>query len=57
MQVGKWIAGIIVGVIGLLGLFLASGAVDTGIYIFGLLLFLTATLFDFWLVKRSFDKA
>ncbi len=51
-----WIAGSAIGLLGLIGLYLASRAVDGGIYGFGLLLFLFAVLFDFWLMKRCFDE-
>jgi len=46
-----------VGLVGVLGLFLASGAVDGGFYFFGLLLFAFAILFIFANVKNAFDEA
>jgi hypothetical protein len=48
-----WIVGGLIAILGLLGLFLAAGAKDGGIYLFGLLLFLFAVLFDFGLIKRG----
>lgn len=48
-----WIVGGLIAVLGLVGLFLAAGARDVGIYLFGLLLFLFAVLFDFGLIKRN----
>jgi hypothetical protein len=43
--------------VGLLGLFMASRAVDDGIQIFGLVLFALAVLLDFWLIDRHYDPA
>jgi FtsH-binding integral membrane protein len=54
-SIGSWIVGGIVGLLGLIGLFLASRAVDGAIYGFGVLLFVFAVLFNFWLVKRHYD--
>ncbi len=50
-----WILGLAMAVFAVLGLVLASGAYDTGMYTFGLLLFAFGTFFDFWLVKKCFD--
>jgi Zn-dependent membrane protease YugP len=50
-----WILGLVMAVFAILGLVLASGAYDTGMYTFGLLLFAFGIFFDFWLVKKSFD--
>ncbi|MGQ0678034.1 MAG: cytochrome-c oxidase, cbb3-type subunit I [Rhodospirillales bacterium] len=52
----KWWYGAFVGVLGLLGLTLASGAVDAGIYVFGLGLFAFAVLFVFRLIARAYDE-
>jgi hypothetical protein len=52
-----WIVSGVVAVIGILGLFLAAGAADTGIYAFGLLLFAFAVLFVFSRIKNAFDAA
>jgi len=51
-----WILGIVMAVFSVLGLVLASGAYDIGMYTFGLLLFAFGVFFDFWLVKKSFDS-
>jgi hypothetical protein len=56
-ETGHWIMGAIMGVIAFVGLILAAHALDAGIYIFGLGLFVFGVLFDFWLIKRSFDSA
>jgi hypothetical protein len=50
-----WILGLVMAVLAILGLVLASGAYDTGMYTFGLGLFAFGIFFDFWLVKKSFD--
>jgi uncharacterized membrane protein len=50
-----WIIGAFVAVIGLLGLIVAAQAVDSAMYVAGLLFFLFGALFDFWLIKRAFD--
>jgi hypothetical protein len=47
----------IVGLFGLLGLFVASRALDSGIYFFGFALFALAVFFQFWTIKRHFDDA
>jgi len=53
---GDLIVGIMVGIFGLIGLVLASGALDIEIYVFGLSLAGFATLFIFGLVKRFYDE-
>lgn len=54
---GRWIVCGLVGLVGILGLFLAAGAVDGGFYFFGLLLFAFAVVFVFANVKNAFDEA
>ena len=53
----NWIIGGFVTLLGLIGLFLAAHAGDSGIYLFGLLLFLFAVLFDFGLIRRGIPDA
>jgi uncharacterized membrane protein YbhN (UPF0104 family) len=50
------IVGIFVSLLGLLGLTWSAHALDDGIYVFGLGLFAFGVLFDFWLVKKHFDR-
>jgi hypothetical protein len=38
------------------GLILASGAMDNGMYVFGCSLFVFACAFDFGLLRRHFDR-
>lgn len=52
-----WIMSGVAGILGVLGLFLAAGAGDGGIYLFGLLLFAFALLFVFSRIKAAFDAA
>ena len=51
------VTGVVVGVIGFVGLVLASRAVDQTMYAVGLVVFVVAVAFEFWLIKRWFDYA
>jgi hypothetical protein len=51
------LVGFFVGILGLVGLFLAAGAVDFQAYLFGLSLFVMSILFNFFLIKGHFDRA
>ena len=51
-----WFMGILAGLSGLIGLFMASGARDLGIAFFGLMLAVFAVLFCGFLIKRAFDE-
>jgi len=51
----EWIIGGCMTFLAIVGLFLAAGAYDTGMYTFGLLLAGFGVFFDFWLVKKHFD--
>lgn len=51
------IVGLLMTAFGIVGLILASGAMDNEMYIFGLSLFGFACLFDLGLIRRHFDKA
>jgi len=52
-----WILGIFAGLCGLLGLFMAAGARDAGILLFGLGLFGAGVLFAWWMIKTAYDEA
>jgi uncharacterized membrane protein len=56
-DMSHWIMGILAALFGLVGLFMASGARDTGILGFGLALSLFAVLFCWWMIKLSYDEA
>jgi hypothetical protein len=51
------IIGSLVSLLGVLGLVLAGGAIDNGMYHFGLALFGFAFLYVMWLIKTHFDTA
>jgi lipopolysaccharide export LptBFGC system permease protein LptF len=51
----RFAIGALVGVFGLLALFLASGSRDAIFYQSGLILAVGCIVFIFWLIKRSFD--
>jgi hypothetical protein len=50
------IVGLMMAGFGLVGLILASGAMDNGMYVFGFSLFVFACVFDFGLLRRHFDR-
>ncbi len=50
------IIGLMMALFGLIGLFLAAGAMDAEMYVFGLSLTGFAVVFDFGLIKRHFDR-
>ena len=50
------IIGLLMTASGLVGLILASGAMDNEMYVFGLSLFALAVAFDFGLLRRHFDR-
>ncbi len=50
------IVGLLMAALGLIGLILASGAMDDGMYVFGFSLFGFACVFEFGLVRRHFDR-
>ena len=53
---GKYIYGALLGVIGLLGLFMAAGAKEAQIYMAGLFLAGFSLVMIFWLIKRTWDQ-
>jgi len=55
-QLGRWVVGIMVAVIGLFALFLASRASDAVMYYTGILFFMAAVLFNFLQVKQVYDE-
>ncbi len=54
---GEYVAGLLMAVAGLIGLFMASGARDDEIYVFGLSLAATSVAFVFRQLKRHYDIA
>lgn len=57
IEVGDLVVGIMMAVFGLIGLVLASGALDDEMYLFGLSLAGFAALFELGLIRRHFDRA
>jgi len=55
-ETAKWIAGGLVSLVGIVGLFLAANAVDGGIYIFGLALAGFSIIYVFALIRHAFDE-
>ena len=56
-NIGRWVTSGIIGVIGLLGLFVASRAADDTFYSLGLIVFVISVAFIFYLIRRAFDEA
>jgi len=57
MNWGDTAVGVFVGVLGLVGLVLAGGALDQEIYVFGLCLFGFAVAFDWGLVLQGMRRS
>jgi hypothetical protein len=56
-KMSHWIMGIMSALFGLVGLFMAAGAHDLGIYLFGLVLAAGSVLFCWWMIKTAYDEA
>jgi hypothetical protein len=52
----SWIVGIACGFIALIGLVATTGAVDDGMYQFGIALMVFGVLMDFFLMKKAWDR-
>ncbi|MBM3569343.1 MAG: hypothetical protein FJX46_11400 [Alphaproteobacteria bacterium] len=52
---GRFVTGALMALISLLGLVLAAGAVDAGMEIFGLGLFVFGVLFIFQLIRQAYE--
>ena len=50
------IVGLLMTAFGIIGLIVASGAMDNEMYVFGLALFTFAVVFDIGLIRRHFDR-
>ena len=55
-DISDLVVGLMMAVFGLIGLFLAAGAADAEMYVFGLALSGFAILFDFGLIRRHHDR-
>lgn len=56
-MVGRWVLGGVVGIVGLIGLFLAATVHEPGFYAFGLLIFAGAVVYLFRMIKQVYDRA
>jgi hypothetical protein len=56
IEASDLVVGLMTTVLGLLGLVLASGATDNGIYVFGLSLAGFAAVFTLGLIRRHYDR-
>jgi hypothetical protein len=50
---GNWIAGVAASALGLAGLVAAAKSADPLMYVVGLMVFVAAVLFDFWMIRVS----
>lgn len=55
-QMGRWIVGGMVAIVGLVALFLASRAEDPAMYYSGLAFFVGSVLFNFLQIKQVYDE-
>ncbi len=52
----NWIVGIVCGIFALLGAFLAAGALDDGMFVFGLGLIVFGVWMIYFLIKKRYDE-
>ena len=55
-DVGRWVVGFMVAIIGLFALYLASHATDQVMYYTGIVFFIGAVLFNFLQIKQAYDE-
>ncbi len=55
-RTSELVVGMMMGLFGLIGLFLAAGAADDEMYVFGLALSGFAICFEFGLLRRHYDR-
>ncbi|MBL8660267.1 MAG: hypothetical protein JNM75_10995 [Rhodospirillales bacterium] len=55
-QLGRWIVGGMVAIVGLVALFLASRAEEPAMYYSGLAFFVGSVLFNFLQIKQVYDE-
>jgi hypothetical protein len=56
-NIGRWVTSGVIGLIGILGLFVASRATDDTFYSLGLIVFVIAVAVIFYMIRRAFDEA
>lgn len=52
----RWIIGFLVGIVGVAALYVASEASGSFMYVTGILFFLAAVLFNFFMINQAFQK-
>lgn len=52
----SWLVGLVVGVFGLIALYVASVATSSFVYATGLLLFVSAVVFNFYIINHTFNR-
>jgi len=55
-DVGRWVVGLMVAVIGVFALYLASRATDPVMYYTGIGFFVAGVLFNFYQIKQVYDE-
>lgn len=55
-EMGRWVVGFMVALIGLFALYLASRASDPIMYYTGIVFFIAAVLFNFLQIKQAYDE-
>jgi hypothetical protein len=55
-DIGRWVVGFMMAVIGLFALYLASRAGDPVMYYTGVGFFIVTVLFNFYQIKQAFDE-
>jgi hypothetical protein len=55
-DVGRWVVGFMMAVIGLFALYLASRAEDAVMYYTGIGFFIASVLFNFLQIKQAYDE-
>lgn len=56
-MVCQWVLGSIVGIVGMIGLFMAATVHQPGFYTLGLLMAAGAVVYIFQMIKKAFDRA
>lgn len=55
-NVGRWVVGFMVALIGVFALFISSRAEDLMMYYTGIVFFIASVLFNFLQIKQSYDE-
>lgn len=54
-DLGRWVVGVLVAIVGLVALYLASKAEDSVMYYTGIFFFIGSVLFNFMQIKQVYD--